>query len=95
MPYVLEPLVGGELGPETLLDRSTHPPGVHRLQFLLDTPTTADLMESFPVYLVSEELAGQLTAAGLTGFVLEDAEVRRATNTGTRSATRRTRRTGG
>ena len=75
MPFVLEPLVGGELGPDTVLDPATHPPGVNRAQFVLDTPTTADLMESFPIYLVSEALAGQLTAAGLRGFRLDDAEV--------------------
>ena len=75
MPYVLEPLVGGELGPDTALDRATHPPGVDRVQYVLDTPTTADLIESFPVYLVSEELADRLTSADVTGFRLEDAEV--------------------
>ena len=75
MPYVLEPLVGGELGPDVELDSSTHPPGINRAQFALDTPTTADLMESFPIYLVSEGLAAQLEAAGLRGFTLDEAEV--------------------
>jgi hypothetical protein len=75
VPYALEPLVAGELGPETVLDRSTHPPQVDRLQFVLDTPTTADLIESFPVYLVSRQLADQLTAAGLVGFRFDDVEV--------------------
>lgn len=78
MPYVLEPLVGGELGPETVLDRSAHPPRVDRLQFVLDTPTTADLIEAFPVYLVSDELAQQLTVAGLQGFRFDAAEVLRS-----------------
>jgi hypothetical protein len=72
---VLEPLAGGELGPDTVLDRSTHPPGLNRAQFVLDTPTTADLMESYPVYLVSEELAALLDAASLSGFHFDDAEV--------------------
>jgi hypothetical protein len=72
---VLEPLAGGELGPDTVLDRSTHPPGLNRAQFVLDTPTTADLMESYPAYLVSEPLAAQLDAAGLKGFHFDDAEV--------------------
>lgn len=75
MPYILEPLAGGELGPDTVLDLSTHPPGMNRAQFVLDTPTTADLMESYPAYLVSEALAELLAAGGLQGFELDDAEV--------------------
>ena len=73
MPYALEPLVGGELGPQTVLDRSTHPPGVERPQYVLDLPTTADLLESFPIYLVSEQLAARL--GSLSGFRLDDVDV--------------------
>ena len=78
MGYVLEPLVAGQLGERTELDSSTHPPGVRYVDYVLDLPTEEDLIESFPVFLVSEELAGALTAANLTGFRLEDAEVRKS-----------------
>src|SRR5215211_250252 len=76
MAYVLEPLVAGELGDETDLDTRTHPPLVHSVEFVLDLPTDEDLIESFPVFLVSEELASALTAAGFRGFQLSDAQVR-------------------
>jgi hypothetical protein len=75
MPYELEPLVAGELGPDTVLDRSSHPPRVDRLQYLLDEPTTADLIESFPVYLVSEALVRKLEAAGLNGVRFDAVDV--------------------
>ena len=75
MPYVLQPLVGGELGQDVEFDNSTHPPGIDRVQYVLDYPTSEDLMESFPAYIVSEALAERLVAAGLRGFTLAEAEV--------------------
>ena len=78
MGYVLEPLVAGQLGERSELDTSTHPPGVRYVDYVLDPPTEEDLIESFPVFLVSEELAAALTAADLSGFRLDDAEVRRS-----------------
>src|SRR3954466_10036505 len=75
MPYVLQPLVGGELGQDVEFDTSTHPPGIDRVQFVLDYPTSEDLMESFPAYIVSEALAERLVAAGLRGVTLAEADV--------------------
>ena len=76
MPYRLEPHVAGELGEATELDPSAHPPIVTAVEYALDAPDSDDLIESFPVFLVSATLAEQLDTAGLTGFVLEDARVR-------------------
>jgi hypothetical protein len=45
------------------------------VEYVLDGPTDADLIESFPVFLVSDELGQALTAAGLDGFTLKEAEV--------------------
>ena len=75
MPYVLQPLVGGELGQDVEFDHATHPPVIDRVQYVLDYPTSEDLMESFPAYIVSEALAERLVAAGLRGFTLAEAEV--------------------
>jgi hypothetical protein len=74
VPFVLEPMVGGELGRRTKLDTSTHPPVASRVEYLLDDPDSDDLIESFPVFLVSVELAPRLDS--LTGFALADAEGR-------------------
>lgn len=76
MAYVLEPLVAGELGEGTDLDATKHPPVVRQVDYVLDLPTDEDLIQSFPVYLVSEELAAALATANLAGFQLDDAHVR-------------------
>lgn len=75
MPFVLEPWVAGELGPNTALDSTTHPPSVKSVEYLLDSPVEADLIESFPVFLVSEDLGRQLIATDLRGFSLVEANV--------------------
>jgi hypothetical protein len=74
VPVVLEPLVAGELGDATILDTSTHPPIPIRVQYVLDEPSDEDIIESFPVYLVSNALGAALEAAELSGFRLADAE---------------------
>ena len=79
MTYVLEPLVAGELGDGTQLDATTHPPLVRHVEFVLDLPTDEDLIESFPVFLVSESLGHALASANLTGFWFDDADVRPST----------------
>lgn len=79
MPYRLEPQVAGELGEATEFDPSPHPPIVTAVEYVLDAPDADDLIESFPVFLVSATLAERLGRAGLTGFALEDATVRPST----------------
>ena len=76
MPYRLEPQVAGQLGESTELDPSRHPPTVTAVEYVLDSPDADDLIESFPVFLVSERLAARIGAAGLGGFRLEEARVR-------------------
>jgi hypothetical protein len=76
MAYVLDPFVAGQLGERTDLDASTHPPVVRHVDYVVDLPTDEDLIQSFPVFLVSEDLAVALAAANLTGFRLDDADVR-------------------
>jgi hypothetical protein len=69
MPYALEPHVAGELGPATrFVDRSVHPPVVADVDYVLDYPDTDDLIESFPVFLVSEPLAARLSEHPGLGF---------------------------
>jgi hypothetical protein len=73
--YVLEPMVAGQLGDRTDLDTSTHPPGISAVEYVLDGPDTDDLIESFPVFLVSDDLAARLEANHLGGFELARADV--------------------
>jgi len=80
MPYCLDPEVAGELGEGTVLDSSTHPPALSHLDFTLDYPDADELIQSFPVFLISERLGSRLQAAGLTGFTLTGARVRPSDN---------------
>ena len=73
--YILEPEVPGGLGPRTQMDRAVHPPRVQSLHFVFDGWFGDQLVESFPCYLVTPNLAESLTAAGVTGFVIAEAEV--------------------
>jgi hypothetical protein len=75
MAFVLEPLIAGELGERTELDPGTHPPLVTAVEYVLDAPVPDDLIESFPVFLVAEDLAYRLKAAGLDGFTVAAALV--------------------
>lgn len=75
MPYALGPLVAGELGEGTEMDSGEHPPVVTQVEYVLDAPVSADLIESFPVFLVSAELAQRLEGAHLEGFALAEATV--------------------
>jgi hypothetical protein len=78
MTFALEPHVAGELGPATILDPSLHPPIVTDVEYVLDHPDTDDLIESFPVFLVSEALATRLT--GFPGIAFGPAVVRPGDN---------------
>jgi hypothetical protein len=71
----LGPHVAGQLGDGTVLDPTTYPPGVRRVEYVLDGPDTDDLIESFPIFLVTERLARRLMNVGFTGFALGDASV--------------------
>lgn len=75
MTYRLDPQIAGQLGPRTSLDTSTHPPVVRELEYVLDTPHADDLIQSFPAFLVTEDLGARIRSARLTGIVLASARV--------------------
>ena len=75
MQYILEPEVSGEIGDSTVIDTSVHPPIVSYLHFVFMGWLGDDLIECFPVYLVSEHLAGALSAANFTGIRINDFEI--------------------
>jgi len=69
--YSLEPEVAGELGGDTILDRSVHPPAVGKLHYLLTGWLGDELLESFPCYIVTKRVAAALQNAGFTGYTLD------------------------
>jgi len=72
--YALEPEVAGELGPETILDTSVHPPRVERLHYLFTGRPGDAVVESFPCFLATEALTAAIEAE-LTGARFADALV--------------------
>lgn len=75
MRYVLEPEVSGELGVNTIIDRTEHPPTIHHLHFVFKGWLGDELIECFPCYLVSEALGYAIVNGGLSGFSLETAQI--------------------
>lgn len=76
MPYYeLEPEVAGGLGENTVMDTTVHPPRVSRLEYEIHGWFGADLIESFPCFLVSSDLAQALADTDLRVFELRDVEV--------------------
>lgn len=67
MFYYMEPEVAGSLGPDTILDRSTHPPIVKRLDFLVADWLGDELLETFPCFVVTIKLQQGIEDSYLTG----------------------------
>lgn len=65
---VLDPEVSGELGDQSILDTSTHPPVVERFHLDVTNWLGDDLVECFPCYAVTPRLETALGEAGLSGF---------------------------
>lgn len=73
--YSLEAEVAGEIGDNSVLDTTVHPPVVSRLEYRFTDWLGDCLLESFPCYIVSDPAAAAITAAGLTGVGFDTVEV--------------------
>ncbi|WP_085681063.1 hypothetical protein [Marinobacter salarius] len=73
--YQIEPEVAGGWGENTRADTSVHPPVVHSLHYEFEGWLGDELLESFPCFLVSEQVGQALLAANLAGFSLEQVEI--------------------
>jgi hypothetical protein len=65
----------GRLGSGSRIDVATDPPTITSVEYELDAYERDDLVSCGPVFLVSEHLAARLTAAGLRGFELVEADM--------------------
>ncbi len=72
--YILDPEVAGELGRDTIMDTSVHPPTVSNLQYELDTWLGDDVIQSFPCYLVTNRLKRKLESSSFTGATFAPVE---------------------
>ncbi len=73
--FELEPEVAGELGEKTIIDTTTHPPIVGKLEFIFTGWLGDDIIECFPVFLVSERLKKLLQTTSLSGFTIEECDI--------------------
>jgi hypothetical protein len=73
--WVLSPEVAGELGDNTIMNTSVHPPDVSHFHHRFEGRLGDELLEVFPCFLVSSALAKALEEARLVGFSLDDVEV--------------------
>lgn len=73
--YEISPEVPGDIGENTVVDRSTHPPMVHKLEFVFHGWLGGCVVTSFPVFLVSSAAAKDLVRKRLRGFALAEVSV--------------------
>lgn len=73
--WVLSPEVAGQLGDNTRMDASKHPPRVSHLHHHFEGWLGDELLEVFPCFLVSSALGEALEEARLEGFSLGEVEV--------------------
>ena len=71
----LEPEVAGELGDDTVIDRSVHPPRVSKLHYVFTGWLGDELLESFSCYIVTERVADALQSAGHAGYTFDAVEL--------------------
>jgi hypothetical protein len=72
--YALDPEVAGELGKNTVMNTSVHPPEVSKLHYELDAWLGDDLIQSFPCYLVTERLKRKMESASMVGVAFAPVE---------------------
>lgn len=75
MHYVLEPEVAGSIGNESVIDTSIHPPNVTKLHLQIDGWLGDEIIETFPCYIVTENLFQQLKMNNLTGYEIDEIKV--------------------
>ena len=73
--FLIEPEVAGGLGERTQMDRDVHPPTVTSLHYVFDGWLGDAIVESFPVFLVTEQARQLLEAAEVTGADFAAAEI--------------------
>ena len=73
--FIVEPEVAGELGHDSVLDSSVHPPVVKALHYHFQGWLGDVLLETFPAFIIQDDAAEYLIASGFTGFELRDLKV--------------------
>ncbi|KFF18848.1 hypothetical protein [Chryseobacterium sp. JM1] len=72
MYKLLEPEVAGGLGDKTKIDNSFFPPLIKNLHYEFDGWLGDDILESFPCYIVTEQLRKGIESEYLTGISFDE-----------------------
>lgn len=73
--YQLEPEVAGEVGEGSVIDRGVRPPKVEYLEYIFTGWLGDCLVESYPVFLITQSAAAELTKNLLNGFRIREAQI--------------------
>ncbi|SRR5258708_4182196 len=73
--YYIEPEVAGSLGENTVIHREVHPPRVSKLHYRFDGWLGDVLLESFPSFIVAEDVEKKLHSIGASGTSFDVVEV--------------------
>lgn len=73
--FRVDPEVAGGWGESTVADRSVHPPVIERLHYEFDGWMGDALIESFPVFILTEDAKKAFIGAGITGALFGDVKV--------------------
>jgi len=76
--YIIEPEVAGQLGNKTVLNYSTQPPTIEKLNYEFDDWLGDDFLEGFQCFICTQRLAEEIQLMKLTGFNLDNCEVTRS-----------------
>ncbi|SRR6266508_5333537 len=72
--FALSPEVAGQLGQNTVMDTTVHPPLIKRLHYEFDGWLGDDIVESFPCYIGTERLVRATMSANPVGVEIADVE---------------------
>jgi hypothetical protein len=72
--FYVDPEVAGGLGKNTVLDNSVHPPIVRKLHYQFDGWLGDILLESFPIFIITDNAIKELQSEGMAGLRSEDLE---------------------
>ena len=73
MKYIkIEPEVIVGLGEDTKINKSNYPPIVNYLHINLEDWLGDDLMENFPVFIITEYLKSSLETTRFSGYTIKD-----------------------
>lgn len=78
--FYIEPEVAGSLGDRTIADWKVHPPLVSVLHYEFQGWLGDEILESFPVFIVTHRVKEELMAMGVTGTNFDDVYVTTSIN---------------